>query len=322
MVQLPEKYINNILFVHKDRGEKWLDELNDLITYCEQRWSFQVQEPFELSFNFVAPAMFKDGSSVVLKLSVPNPEYTHELEALKLFKHHNRNMVRLLDSDSEKGIMILERLLPGEMLASIEDDEQATRIASRVMKNLWIPARKDSPLPTIESREKSLLEISKNYPNGIGPISHSLLEEARVIFKQANDTAKENYVLHGDLHHYNMLSNETDSWMIIDPKGLIGEREYDIIQFLMNKLPDGDFMKLIEKRIDIFLEEIGLNKERILMWGVCHSILSTAWSVNDEGEYDLKFFQSISVFKTLYYALLDRKQSLKINLRPRREEIE
>ncbi|MFD2443613.1 aminoglycoside phosphotransferase family protein [Bacillus sp. CGMCC 1.16607] len=311
MIQLTETYVNNILFIHKEKGEEWLNQLDQLISYCEQRWSIHVQNPFDLSFNFVAPAIQCDGTEIVLKLSIPSDDYYHELEALKYFNQHQRNFVQLLDFDKERGIILLERLQPGEMLASLAEDEEATRIAAKVMKKLWTPVPEGSNFPTTRDREDHLLDMIKTNPYGIGPVSMSLLEEASEIFKRANDTSKGNYLLHGDLHHYNILSSEKNSWMVIDPKGLIGEREYDLIQFLMNKLPDFDNEKRIELRINIFVEELGLNKERILLWGVCHSILSTAWSVNDEGEYDYKFFQSIQVFRKLYKKMLDNKPNIK-----------
>ncbi len=40
-------------------------------------------------------------------------------------------------------------------------------------------------------------------------------------------------LLHGDLHHYNLLQHQ-DTWLAIDPKGVVGEREFEIGAFLRN----------------------------------------------------------------------------------------
>lgn len=307
MIKLTEKYIMNIKFNYKEKGEEWLENLTDLIAYCENRWKIHVQEPFELSFNFVAAAIMENRTEVVLKLSVPSKDFLYELKALKLFTEQNRRIVRLLDFDLEKGIILLERLKPGKTLASIENDVEATRITANVLKKLWIPTIDDGSLPTTKDREQSLVKIQKNNPNGLGPISTSWLQEAEGIFKSMHELETDQYLLHGDLHHYNILSNQ-DSWIMIDPKGLIGEREYDLIQFLLNKLPESNQKEVIKRRIEIFVEELGLNKERILKWGVCHSILSTSWSVYDNGEYDKSFFQGIVAFKSLYHEFVQNEK--------------
>jgi streptomycin 6-kinase len=306
MFQLPYKYTNNIKFVHKEKGQEWLENLPMLISYCEERWNLKVLAPFELSFNFVVAAVFEDEREAVLKLSVPSQDFQNELEALKLFNHHKRNMVQLLDFDEEKGIIILERLKPGQMLSTIDDEEIATRIAARVLKELWIPAGEGSSLPTTKNREASLIALRKGHPNGLGPISAQMLEEAEYFFKKMNETSTQSYLLHGDLHHYNILS-KNDSWMVIDPQGLIGEREYDLIQYLLNKLPEKDCREIIKKRINNFTEELGLNKERILMWGIAHSILSTAWSVEDNENYSTSFFKGIDALRELYQEWLTQK---------------
>jgi streptomycin 6-kinase len=299
MLQLPDVYTKNIKLVHKEKGKEWLEKLPKLISYCEKRWKLKVQDPFELSYNFVAAAVFADGSEIVLKLSVPSQDFQYELEALKLFKQHKRKMVQLLDYDERKGIILLERLKPGKMLSTIDDDEVATRIAASVLKELWIPTGEDSSLPTTKNRETSLIKLRKEHQNGLGPISAQMLEEAEYFFKKMNETSTQSYLLHGDLHHYNILS-KNNSWMVIDPQGLIGEREYDLIQYLLNKLPEKGYTEVIKKRIDIFAEELGLNKERILMWGIAHSILSTAWSVEDEN-YSTSFFQGIHAIRDIYH---------------------
>ncbi|MHC0039564.1 aminoglycoside phosphotransferase family protein [Pseudoneobacillus sp. C159] len=306
MLKLSETYIKNIKAVHKEKGEQWLKQLPELISNCEERWGLKVTEPFELSFNFVAAAILSEnGGQVVLKLSIPSKDFLNELEALKLFHQHNRNIVKLIDYDEEKGIILLERLQPGQMLATLEDDEQATRIAANVLKDFWIPAPPNTKLPTTRNREESLIKIRKNNPHAIGPIPGVWLEEAETVFKEAHLTGTREYLLHGDLHHYNILTHG-DSWMVIDPQGLIGEREYDLIQFLLNKLPKEHVLEVIEKRIEIFVDELGLNKERILIWGVAHSVLSTAWSVED-GDYSESFYKGIGTFRELYKRWQEKK---------------
>jgi streptomycin 6-kinase len=298
MITLPEQFIKTIKDIHKEKGEIWLENFEDLCNRCEIRWNMKILSPFELSYNFVAPILIDGQKNAVIKLSVPNEEFNCEVEALRKFK--DNEFVKVIDSDLNEGILILEQLLPGDTLATIENEQEAMGIAVKVMKNLWKAAPKYSKIPSILSRENSLSRIVEKFPNGLGPISKEMLLDAFDIFREINRTQSTKYLLHGDLHHYNILNAGENSWKIIDPKGLIGEREYDIIQFLLNNLEGKDIFTTLENRIDLLVKELNLNKERVLLWGYSHAVLSTCWSLEDEGTYNEYFFQAINVFKDLH----------------------
>lgn len=258
----------------------------------------KILAPFELSYNFVAPILIDGQKNAVIKLAVPNEEFNSEVEALNEFKE--KEFVKVIDADLNEGILILEQLLPGETLAIMENEEESMNIAVKVMKNLWITAPKSTKIPTLLSRENSFNRIVEKFPIGLGPVSKEMLLDAFSIFKEMNKTQSTEYLLHGDLHHYNILNAGENSWKVIDPKGLIGEREYDIIQFLLNNLKGKNISTTLEKRIDLLVKELNLNKERVLLWGYSHSVLSTCWSLEDEGTYNEYFFQAINSFKDLH----------------------
>jgi streptomycin 6-kinase len=91
-----------------------------------------------LSYNFVAFAS-RGEEQVVLKLGTPNDERRSEIAALRLFD--GKGACRLIDYDEEKWWMLLERLKPGAMLVTLEDDAAATHIAAEVMKKIWRPLK-------------------------------------------------------------------------------------------------------------------------------------------------------------------------------------
>lgn len=294
-MKLPDKFVHIMKNIHKEKAEEWLKNFDKMIAGYEARWQLSIQEPFDLSFNFVAPAIRKDGQEVVLKVVLSSKEFRAELETLKQMK--GQNMVELLEFDLEEEVMILERLRPGDTLGVLEDDEEAARIASQLMKTIWVPAKEETEIDTVFDRENSLKRIAHNNPDGFGPISKPTIEEALKIFEMLNGDIKNPYLLHGDLHHYNILRSG-DSWTVIDPKGLIGDREYDVIQYLLNKLPETNVKETIEKRIDIFVEELDLDKQRLLLRGFSHAVLSTCWTIED-GNFSEAFLETINVFKEL-----------------------
>jgi streptomycin 6-kinase len=251
--------------------------------------------PFNSLLIFLLTLSLQPSEKVVLKVVLSQKEFRAELEALKQMQ--GKNMVKLLDYDLDEGVMILERLRPGTTLAEVEDERKAAYIASSMMKTLWVPALEHTNIETVIDLENSLKRIARQNPDGFGPISKETIEDALEIFEKLNGDIKNPYLLHGDLHHYNILRNG-DSWTMIDPKGLIGDREYDVIQYLLNKLPEANVKETIEKRVDIFVEELDLDKERLLLRGYSHAVLSTCWTIED-GNFSKKFMKTIEIFKEL-----------------------
>jgi streptomycin 6-kinase len=294
---LPEAFRRTIMNVHKEKGREWLDSFSHLAEECELRWKLKIGNPFGLSYNFAAPVLLEIGTEAVIKMSVPSQESKGEAYALSVLE--GPGTVKLLDADPEKGILLLEKLSPGSPLALVEDDSEATGIAANLMKNLWVPAPDSSKLPGMEEREQSLQRIIRENPTGLGPITASMLNEAATIFAENMKNSTGSFILHGDLHHYNILDGGNRGWVIIDPKGMIGEREYDVIQFLLNKLPETGAEPVISRRIDLFTKEAGLQREKLIRWGYAHSILSAAWSWEESGSCEPSFFNSIGVFKAL-----------------------
>jgi streptomycin 6-kinase len=86
-------------------------------------------------------------------------------------------------------------------------------------------------------------------------------------------------VLHGDLHHYNVLRDQRD-WLAIDPKGLAGDRCFDVCQFFRNPR-DGPSPRVNRRRLDIFCAELGLDRQRTTDWCLVHAVLDACWEFED-----------------------------------------
>lgn len=288
MLSLPSSFTYNIKTVFSN-GEAWLNALPSLIAECEERWSIKIGDPFKLSYNFVVPATRADGSEVVLKLGVPNKEFASEIEALRLCA--GQGMVRMIEGDGERGILLMERVRPGIMLSElVTDDEQATLIAAQVMRQMWrpVPAEYRPRLHSLQSWTQGIHEIRQRFAGGTGPYPAWLVENAERIFAEQLASMEDEVLLHGDFHHDNVLSAnpEATAWCIIDPKGLYGERSYDVGQFLLNpnlKLATDPAVQ--RRRIDILTAELGLDKQRVTRWAAAHAVLSSWWDYNgiDDG---------------------------------------
>jgi streptomycin 6-kinase len=247
-----------------------------------------------LSYNFVAyanrpstAASIRSASAqgVVLKIGVPNPELTSEMAALRLF--NGDGAARLLKADPECGMYLLERLYPGEMLATLADDDQRTHIAADVMLRLWRPAPQGLPFIKLSDWFAGLDGLRPHFNGGTGPLPKHIVEMAEALIPELFATSSPPLLIHGDLHHFNILFSER-GWLAIDPKGVIGPPEYEVGPLLINPIPDflrgGAAVRQAERRIAILSEWLGFAPQRICDWAICHAVLSAWWDIEDSGE--------------------------------------
>lgn len=286
MIAIPEDFVRAIVEVHGANGRVWLDRLPEVLAACERQWNIAIGPPFAgLSYNYVAPAVSAGGTPVVVKACAPTGEFTAESEALRLYD--GRGAARLLEVDHERQVMLLERLQPGTMLSTVEGDEEATAIAAGVMRALWRPLPADHPFPTITQWGQGFARLRQHYGGGTGPFPPALVARAERLFAALDASAAAPVVLHGDLHHLNILAAGARGWLAIDPKGLAGEPAYEIGAYLRNGLPEPlpnpEAARLTTRRVDQLADELGVDRARVQGWGLAQAVLSAWWSVEDHG---------------------------------------
>jgi streptomycin 6-kinase len=91
-------------------------------------------------------------------------------------------------------------------------------------------------------------------------------------------------LLHGDLQHYNVLFDAERGWLAIDPKGVVGETEYEIGAFVRNPVAQPELFlsrSTIERRLKQFTNRLNLDYERALGWAFAQAVLSAIWSIED-----------------------------------------
>ena len=273
---LPEKLVRTITGHNPERGAAWLRELPDRLDRLAARWSLALQPHYpELSYHYVAPAVRTDGTQCVLKVGPPRGEVRQEIEALRLFD--GDGMVRLLESNLDEGALLLERLEPGVMLAKLsrQDDDAATRLGAEIMRRLWRPAPAGHSLRTLESWFGCFARLPAAGTTWPSP----LFERGAQMARELIASTPSEMVLHGDLHHFNILSAQREPYLAIDPKGLAGDPAFDLWAFLRN--PDPLPASGLLRRLDILTEELNLDRPRVRAWLFASSVLNACWSLED-----------------------------------------
>jgi streptomycin 6-kinase len=287
MSSVTSRLASNVVDVFGDVGVAWLEHLPSIIAECEQRWALTAMPPLEgASYNYVAPALRADGTEVMLKLGVPSPGLATEVEALLLYE--GRGSVKLLDVDRDQGALLLERLRPGVSLWSVSDDEEATRIAAQVMRQLWRAVPPDHPFPTVNRWAAGLARMRRHLDGATGPLPRALVEKAERLFEELLDSMEDAVLLHGDLHQANILSAQRQPWLAVDPKGIVGEPAYEVGALLRNisarQLEQQQPSRMVARKADILADELGFERARILGWGLAQAVLAAWWCIEDHGE--------------------------------------
>jgi streptomycin 6-kinase len=163
-----------------------------------------------------------------------------------------------------------------EMVLDAQDD-QATEILCRVAARLHAPRSRPEPelLPLVRWFERL----------APGAAEHGgILARAAAIAAGLLAGQRDVVVLHGDLHHGNILDFGRRGWLAIDPKRLHGERTFDFVNILRNPSADialspGRF----DRQVEVITRVAKLDRTRLLEWTLAFCGLSAVW-ILDDGE--------------------------------------
>jgi streptomycin 6-kinase len=234
-------------------GEAELSHLKRTALEVAAEWGLMLGQPSQLSnYSYVAPV----STDAVLKIAWQNDdESIHEADALELWA--GNGAVRLLRADRSRRALLLERASPGGDIADLETVE-ATTIAVDVALCLWRPAAQ--PFGWIgDYVQQSLAEADPQ-----SAAAQRLLEHGRRIFDEFK--VGDGFLIHGDLHHHNILAAGA-RYVAIDPKPMLGEREFDVPPFLWNPLGSLMTQPETERRLAAFADA-GLNPTRMRQWAL------------------------------------------------------
>jgi streptomycin 6-kinase len=297
----PPEMARRLLARRGPDAASWVAELPAALAAYARRWSLTLGQPVEpISYNFVIQAASADGEPLILKLGKPegDPAFDSEAEALRRYAGRGCALLRQADRTPTMTALLLERIVPGLPLSTVEDDTQATLAAAGLMRRLWRPLTEPVSLPTIATWARGLDRHRSRF-GGSGPIPARLFEAAVALYRDLGATMAEPVLLHGDLHHDNILSATREPWLAIDPKGLIGEPAYEVGALLRNPhdrlatLPDA--MPLQARRITVLADELSLDPGRVRDWGLAQAVLSACWTLEDgEGARQAAFMIGVA----------------------------
>jgi streptomycin 6-kinase len=260
-------------------GRGWLERLPDTVNAMQSRWSLTLAPPFdssEVSCAWVAPAVRRDGTRVVLKIGMPHLEATHELQGLRLW--NGDPTVQLLDSDLELNAMLLERCEPGTSLRELPELEQDVVVAG-LLRRLWrrpAPPHPFRPLAVMTAHwADETMTLADKWSDCSG-----LVNDGLQLLNELARSSPGDALLATDLHAGNVLRARREPWLVIDPKPFVGDRAYDATQHLFNCI--GRVLNAPRPTIRRFAELLEVDSERVRLWMFARAAAEPRDSWNDD----------------------------------------
>lgn len=253
-------------------------ELQDRIDELARRWDVTVDESCDTPSAVIGYGR-RDACAVVLKVVKRPGDEWRSGEVLSALGGRGAARVH----ESTPGALLLERLDPGDSLVELvlnDRDEEATVILANVIAAMS-PSRSVPACPTVQDWGNGF----KQYvATGDGQIPTKVVLEADQLYAKLCSSQRNPRLLHGDLHHYNVLFDRHRGWLAIDPKGVVGEVEYEIGAALRNPFERPDLFVdsgRIERRVSHFSSRLTVDGGRVLAWAFTQAVLSAIWTIED-----------------------------------------
>ncbi|MCG7635239.1 aminoglycoside phosphotransferase family protein [Gordonia McavH-238-E] len=258
----------------------WLRRLPVTISGLLDEWALR-RDGDELWHGFeslVVPVFDREGAPAVLKVAFDgDDEGAHE--ALGLHHWHGRGAVRMLRADPRRRAILLERLTRRD-LTTVDDDE-ACLVVAGLYGRLHIPA--PGRLTPLTAHLERWLDDLAGIPRD-APVPRRFVEQALSLGRDfLADAATVGVIVHGDLHHENVLADADGRWVAIDPSPMSGDAHYELAPMMWNRLDTraSDVRYDIRRRFSTITDAANLDPDRARDWVIVRMILNAHWAIED-----------------------------------------
>ena len=183
--------------------------------------------------------------------------------------------------DQETCTIIMAQITSRRMLKDLfpEQDQEAVDITAELITKLHTAQPGKYPFAHIRSYLVSILNgTSTVHEQHVADLAQSWSNELLA-------TSPGDILLHGDLHHENILfDNHRQKWVAIDPLTMIGEPAAEIGAFIRNPFAQiGQYhplKPLLQQRIHRFSERLNIAYERAFKWSFIMAVLGVEWAAH------------------------------------------
>jgi len=230
-------------------------------------------EPFETHSSWLC-FVRRGEKRALLKVFKPGSD---EVPSARYFAAHKGNgTVRVLQGDDEA--ILIERISPGTRLTDLPaqgHDDEATHIICDTIEKLQQSRADIAGWP---GHEEHLAQFTRC--RAVPPLTTAIAAKAAALFGELDTSQAGRVLLHGDLHHENILYDDERGWLAIDPKGEVGELAYEIAAPLRNPLESPELFlsaAQMDRRVRIYCGRLKLDRRRVLGWCFARNASAALW---------------------------------------------
>jgi streptomycin 6-kinase len=278
-LKIPREFAQKTTRTFGVQGERWLERIPALFAHCQEKWQLSdCTLVDEWSINLVFFAHSNIYGDVVLKLEGPHDERRTEAEALRLYSGINASRCFAVEGDAEA--LLLERIKPGRSLRALLDADAQVEVAADLVSRLPIELEGAHVFPLYAEWVERAFGRTRDEFNPSAAFGE-LLADAEMLFSEIDAAASRCVLLHGDLHHDNILEGENGQWKAIDPQGAVGAHCLEAARFIQNHAVESERGVVDIARLDHairrFAEMLEEDRRTIAAGVFVLDMLSTCW---------------------------------------------
>lgn len=263
-------------------GSEFYSRMIYKLARYSKKWELYDFEQIDYySVNCIFKCRSKMHGDCVLKIGEPCKETKTEYETL--VEYNGNWFCRVYEADIDNGVFLIERIIPGTQLRVVSDISERLDIFCEVYKGLHKPPTDISKYPSYlgrVSRIAAFMREKKEFPELSGNMT-----AAEQICRELCEKYTGKMLLHGDLHHDNILLGNDEKYHIIDPKGVVGDIAFDIPRFILNEFENEITDIFIEKYrfiVDTLSRKLSIPKKDILKLVYVEMCMANSWCVEDD----------------------------------------
>jgi streptomycin 6-kinase len=180
----------------------------------------------------------------------------------------------------EPGAVLMAHLTPGHDLVSLCSngrDAEATDIIASLLQRMFAVSAHLGGIRSVDLMQPEFVQFRAG-AEGIIPLNY--VDRAEELFADLCATQRDVRLLHGDLHHNNVLFDGNAGWVAIDPWGVIGEKEFEVGASLRNPIDAPQLLndpRVIERRLGTYEAMLNIDADRALKWAFASAVLGILW---------------------------------------------
>lgn len=247
------------------------------------RWGLAPLAPPRVSLNGLAqPVRAAEGLAM---LKVARRAGDEALVGAALAYYAGRGAVPLLRHEGAATLTALLR--PGVPLTTVAAEGRDAEALATLVEVAQALHAAPPPAPSVDGFrdvQRWGAAFARRQPDAWGGLPAGLVRAGAARYEALAASQAAPRLLHGDLHHGNVLQDATLGWRAIDPKGALAEPAFEYGAALRNPvahLHRVTASATIAARLEALEGLTGLPRDRLAGWAFAQAVLAALWAVED-----------------------------------------